>query len=167
MAATQTGRVFITKNVDAEPNTAVAWTRLDDDTVIDPNRFVSSIHVDPANGNHAWISYSGYGVNTPGTPAHVVEVTYNPVTSTSTWVDRSYDFGDLPVNDLVRDDVTGGLYAASDFGVSRLASGTTTWTAAAPGLPAVEVTSLEVGPSERILYAATHGLSTFRLNLAK
>jgi hypothetical protein len=164
-AATTTGRVFITKNVGAEPASAVTWTRLDDDTTIDPNRFVSSIHVDPANGNHAWISYSGYGVNTPGNPQHVVEVTYNPATGTSTWVDRSYDFGDLPVNDLVRDDVTGDLYAGTDFGALRLASGTTTWTNSAPGLPNVEVTSLEVLPSQRILYAATHGLSTWRLNL--
>jgi hypothetical protein len=164
-AGTSTGRVFITKNVGADPASAVSWTRLDDDTTIDPNRFVSSIYVDPANGNHAWISYSGYGVNTPGTPAHIVEVTYNPGTGTSTWVDRSHNFGDLPVNDLVRDDVTGDLYAGTDFGALRLAAGTTTWTNSAPGLPNVEVTSFEIVPSERILYAATHGLSTWRLNL--
>jgi hypothetical protein len=164
-AGTSTGRVFISKNVDADPASAVSWTRLDDDTAIDPGRFVSSIHVDPANGNHAWVSYSGYGVNTPGTPAHIVEITYNPGTGTSVWVDRSYDFGDLPVNDLVRDDVTGDLYAGTDFGALRLAAGTTTWTKSAPGLPNVEVTSLEILPSERILYAATHGLSTWRLNL--
>jgi Arc-like DNA binding domain len=182
-AATSTGRVFITKNVNAEPTverrprippddpfiqrvaTNVTWSRLDDDTAIDPGRFVSSIHVDPANGNHAWISYSGYGVNTPGTGAHIVEVTYNPATGTSTWVDRSYNFGDLPVNDLVRDDVTGDLYAGTDFGALRLAAGTTTWTNSAPGLPNVEVTSLEIVPDERILYAATHGRSTWRLNL--
>ena len=99
------------------------------------------------------------------TPAHIVEVTYNPATGTSTWVDRSFNFGDLPVNVLVRDDVTGDLYAGTDFGALRLASGTTTWTTSAPGLPNVEVTSLEIIPSERILYAATHGLSTWRLNL--
>jgi hypothetical protein len=164
-AATATGRVFITKNVDAEPNTAVTWSRLDDDTAIDPNRFVSSIHVDPTNGNRAWISYSGYGANTPGTPGHVFQVVYNPATDTSVWTDLSHDFGDLPVNDLVRDDVTGDLYAATDFGVLRLAAGTTTWTNSAPGLPNVEVTSLEILPAERILYGATHGLSTWRLNL--
>jgi hypothetical protein len=164
-AATTTGRVFVTKNVGADPASAVSWTRLDDDTAIDPGRFVSSIHVDPADGNHAWISYSGYGVNTPGTLAHVVEVTFNPGTGMSIWLDRSYDFGDLPVNDLVRDDVTGDLYAGTDFGALRLADGTTTWTNSAPGLPHVEVTSLEVVPSARILYAATHGLSTWRLNL--
>jgi hypothetical protein len=164
-AATITGRVFITKNVGADPASAVTWTRLDDDAAIDPNRFVSSIHVDPADGNRAWISYSGYGVNTPGTPGHVFQVVYDPVTGTSTWTDLSHDFGDLPVNDLVRDDVTGDLYAGTDFGALRLANGTTTWTNSAPGLPNVEVTSLEVLPGQRILYAATHGLSTWRLNL--
>jgi hypothetical protein len=162
-AAATTGRVFVTKNVDAEPGSAVIWDRIDLATT--PNRFVSSIHVDPTNGNHAWVSYSGYNANTPTTPGHVFEVLYNPGTHTATWTDLSYDFGDLPVNDLVRDDVTGDLYAGTDFGALRLADGTTTWTNSAPGLPNVEVTSLEIVPSERILYAATHGLSTWRLNL--
>ena len=164
-AATTRGRVFITKNVDADPAAAVSWTRLDDDSTITPNRFVSSIYVDSANGNHAWISYSGYGVNTPGLPGHIFEVTYDPGTGTSTWVDRSFDFGDQPATDLVRDDVTGDLYAATDYGVLRLAAGTTTWTSAAPGMPNVEVTGLTIVGSERILYAATHGLSAWWLNL--
>jgi len=164
-AATTSGRVFITKNVDAEPASAVTWTRIDDDSTIDPGRFVSSIYVDPTNGNHAWISYSGFGVNTPGTPGHVFEVTYNPSTSTATWADRSYDLQDLPVTDLVRDDVTGDLYASNDFGVLRLAAGTTTWTLAAAGMPNVEVAGLTVVPGARILYAATHGLGAWRLNL--
>jgi hypothetical protein len=164
-AATTRGRVFISKNVDADPAASVSWTRLDDDTAIDPGRFVSSIYVDPANGNHAWISYSGYGVNTPGTPGHIFEVTYNPGTGTSTWVDISHDFGDQPATDLVFDDVTGDLYAATDYGVLRLAGGTTTWTSAAPGMPNVEVTGLTMVSGDRILYAATHGLSAWRLNL--
>jgi hypothetical protein len=45
--------------------------------------------------------------------------------------------GDLPVIDIVCDEVTGDLYASSDFGVLRLAPGTTTWTAATPGMPGV------------------------------
>ena len=164
-AATTTGRVFISKNVDADPAGAVSWTRLDDDVSIDPNRFVSSIYVDPADGNHAWISYSGFGANTPGTPGHVFEVIYNPGTGTSAWTDLSYDFGDLPVTDLVRDPATGDLYAACDFGVMRLAGGTTSWTVAAPGMPSVEVAGLTIVPSERKLYAASHGLSAWSLNL--
>ena len=125
-AATTTGRLFVTKNVAADPASAVSWTRLDDDVANDPSRFISSIHIDSENGNRAWISYSGYGANTPGFPAHVFQVVYNPGTGTSTWTDLSFNFGDLPVNDLVRDDPTGDLYAATDFGVLRLAAGTST-----------------------------------------
>jgi hypothetical protein len=165
-AGTTVGRVFVSKNVDADPASAVAWTRIDDDAVT-PNRFVSSIYVDPTNGNHAWISYSGFNANSPATPGHFFEVTYNPVTGASTWVDRSYDWGDLPANDVALDHLTGDVYAASDFGVSMLPAGTTSWVLAATGMPNVEVAGITLLPEQRILYAATHGLSAWRLNLPK
>jgi hypothetical protein len=164
-AATATGRVFISKNVDADPASSVSFTRLDSLAANDPNRFVSSIYVDPANANHAWISYTGFNAATPATPGHVFEVTYNQGAGTATWTDRSYDLGDLPITDLVRDDVTGDLYAASDYGALRLASGATSWTLAAPGMPNVEVAGLTIVPSARKLYAATHGMGAWSLNL--
>jgi hypothetical protein len=163
-AATTTGRVFVSRNVDADPASSVSWTRIDDDATT-PNRFVSSIYVDPTNGNHAWISYSGYDANTPTTPGHLFEVTYNPGTLTATWTERSYDWGDLPANDVAVDDVTGDVYAASDFGVSILPAGTTSWVRAGSGMPNVEVAGLTILPGSRILYAASHGLSAWRLTL--
>jgi hypothetical protein len=165
-AATTTGRVFVSKNVDADPAAAVTWTRIDDDSTT-PNRFVSSIYVDAENGNHAWVSYSGFDANTPATPGHMFEVWFNPATGTSTWTNISYDWGDLPATDLVHDSVTGDLYAASDFGVSMLPAGETSWVLAARGMPAVETTGLTIVASERVLYAATHGLSAWKLNLRR
>ena len=132
-AATSTGRVFVSKNVDAEPvvemgveqglgtrrvATSVTWSRIDLPSPATPSRYVTSIYVDPADGNHAWVSYSGYNVNAPG--GHLFEVQFNPGTGTATWTNIDHDWGDLPVSDLVYDDVTGDLYASSDFGVSKL-----------------------------------------------
>ncbi len=77
----------------------------------------------------------------------------------------SANLDDLPVTDLVRDDVTRDLYASSDFGVVRRAAGTRTWLLAAPGMPRVEVAGLTILPEERILYAASHGRSAWRLDL--
>jgi hypothetical protein len=164
-AATQTGRVFISKNAGAEPASAVAFTRLDSLAGNDPNRFVSGIYIDPANANHAWISYSGFNAATPATPGHVFSVLYDSGTGAATWTDVSYDLGDIPINDVVSDDVNGDLYAASDFGVFRLVAGASDWGAAAPGMPNVEVSGLTIRPAARKLFAATHGLSAWLLNL--
>jgi len=160
-AATGAGRVFISDNGDAAAN-AVVWTRLDTFSTTDPARFVTSIYVDPSNPHHAWLSYDGYNANTVQ-PGHVFEVTYTG--ASATWTDISFNIGDMPITDLVRDDITGDLYASSDFGVMRLPSGSTTWTVAGSGLPAVEVAGLTIVPSARVLYAATHGRSAWVLHL--
>ena len=57
------------------------------------------------------------------------------------------------------------FYVSSDFGVFRLPAGATSWTMAAPGMPNVEVAGLIMRSAERMLYAATHGQSAWRLNL--
>jgi hypothetical protein len=164
-AATSAGRVFISKNADANLASAVTFARIDTDSAIDPNRFVSGIHVDSTNPNRAWISYTGFDAATATTPGHVFEVTYDPVADTATWVNRSYDLKDIPLNDVARDDATGDLYAASDFGVFRLAANATSWGPAAPGMPKVEVAGLTIRIAERKLFAATHGQSAWLLNL--
>jgi hypothetical protein len=161
-AATGAGRVFITDNADAAAATVV-WNRVDPGTT-DPNRAISQIYIDPTNAHHAWISYNGYNVNTPTRPGHVFEVTWGG-SGPAVWVDRSYNLPDFPITALVSDDLTGDLYAASDFGVMRLANASTTWAVAGASLPMVEVSGLTIVPSERVIYAATHGRSAWKLAL--
>jgi hypothetical protein len=170
-AATTVGRVFISKNADDVSNVAgadgsnVTWTRLDSLDPNSPGRFISSIYVDPRNPNHAWISYSGYSARTPSQPGHVFDVTYDPVAGTAVWTSLDGNTGDIPVTALVRDDETGDLYSANDFGVLRLPRGSTTWQTAARGLPNVEVPWLSISRSARVLYAATHGRGAYALQL--
>jgi hypothetical protein len=155
--------VFITDNANDATPSSVAWTRLDSSAANSPNRDVSQIYVDPSNANRAYVSYSGYDVNTPTTPGHVFRV--DRIGGTATWTNLTYNLDDLPVTGVALDDVTGDLYASTDFGVMRLASGSTTWAMAAPGMPMVEVTMLNIVPSSRVLYAATHGLGAWALYL--
>jgi hypothetical protein len=164
-SATSAGRVFVSKNADAEPASSVTFARIDSLAANSPNRFVSGIYIDPSNSNHAWISYSGFSNTTPATPGHVFDVSYDPIAGTATWTDLTFDLGDIPITGVVRDDATGDLYGSSDFGVFLLASGTTSWTLAAPGMPNVEVAGLTIVPGARKLYAATHGLGAWLLNL--
>jgi hypothetical protein len=160
-AATRIGRVFITKNANAANPRSVDFVRLDKSTT--PGRFVSGIAIDPANPNHAWISYSGYNAYTPTTPGHVFEVTYNPTTKSATFTDRSYDLGDMPATGIAQ--YQGSLYAATDFGVLRLAPGGAHWSDAASGMPSVAVYGLTLDRSTHTLYAATHGRGAYELGL--
>lgn len=167
-AATTTGRVFISTNADAAAG-SVTFTRLDTlpSATAAPGRFVSSIYLDTSNPNHAWISYSGYSSLTPSTPGHVFSVTYNPRAHDATWVNLdggTGPMGDLPVTALVRS-VRGDLFAGTDFGVLKLASGSSTWTVAGTGLPAVEVAGLTLVNGSHTLYAATHGRSVWSLRI--
>jgi hypothetical protein len=168
-AATTTGRVFISTNADAAAG-SVTYTRLDTlpSATAAPGRFVSGIVIDPANPNHAWITYSGYNFNTPSQPGHVFEVTYNPATPDATWTSLDNPggtaFPDFPATAIARDS-NGDLYVANDFGVMLLANGSTSWATAGTGLPMVEVAGLTIVPSARVLYAATHGRAAWKLTL--
>jgi hypothetical protein len=169
-AATSTGRVFFSSNADAAAG-SVVWERLDSSSGVDPNRFVSGITIDPANPNHAWISYSSYSSLTSATPGHVFEVTRTgPSTATWTSLDGSgaTAFPDFPATAIARDSVgagNGDLYVSNDWGVLRLPNGSTNWEVAGTGLPNVEVAGLTIVPGARILYAATHGRSAWKLKL--
>jgi hypothetical protein len=152
----------------------VIYKRLDNlpSATADPARFVSAIVIDTSNSNHAWISYSGYNVNTPSQPGHVFEVTYNPKANggagDATWTSRDGTgpgfIGDLPITALVRSS-RGDLYAGTDFGVLMLAKGSSSWTVGGTGLPAVEVAGLTLANGAQVLYAATHGRSVWSLKI--
>jgi hypothetical protein len=152
-AGTSLGRVFMSKNVDSSP-ASVSFARLD--SAVSPSRFISGIAVDPQNPNRAFISYSGFSAVTPDTPGHVFEVIFDGAQATFKRLD--YNLGDIPVNHLVRDDVTGDLYAATDFGVLVLPVGALSWEIAGNGLPTIH-------PEHRILFAATHGMGAWYLAL--
>jgi hypothetical protein len=188
-ATTSAGRVFITHNADASDPATVVWHRIDNAT--SPTRFPSSIYPDPDNVNHAWVTYSGYNAVTPTTPGHVFDVREgdtapNSGSFTNLQVERGTATfptptgdGDLPVNDIVRDDAKKKLYVATDFGVVRGNNdGRGDWRVT-PDLPRFEITHLEIQPSARVptcvglgkkacptlIYAATHSQGMWRLDL--
>jgi hypothetical protein len=166
-AATTNGRVFITQNADADPASAVTFLRLDQLSTADPDRFPTGLTIDPNNANHVWIAYSGFNASTPATPGHIFSVTYNPGNGTATWTSLDGSLGDLPLTDVARDDTDGDLFVSSDFGVLRRQGGQ--WVEAASGMPNVEVAGLTMVPGDHagdsILYAASHGLGAWKLDL--
>lgn len=121
-----------------------------------PNRYISGVYGDPANGNHAWIVFSGYsrnwivGPNDPGV-GHVFETTDGG----NTWTDDSNNLIDSPVNTVLV--VNGHLVVGNDIGVFVASdSHGANWQRLGVGLPNVVVDQLSLTPASTIL-AATHG----------
>jgi hypothetical protein len=165
-AGLRRGRVFVTSNANASNPSAVTFYRID--TAATPTRFVSGIAVDPANPNHAYVSFSGhdaYAIASGTATGHVFEVTYNPTTHTATWTNRDYNLGDQPITDIALDAHSGDLFVSTDFGVNTLRAGGTQWVPAAGSLPPVAVYGLAIDSTARMLYAATHGRGAWRLDL--
>jgi len=168
------------------------WHRIDSSTSGNsPTRFPSSIYPDPTNVNRAFVTYSGYNAATPTTPGHVFDVREGGTAPgsgsfTNLQVERGTatfptptNNGDLPVNDIVRDDAKKKLYVATDFGVVRGNNdGRADWRVT-KDLPRFEITHLEIQPSAHVptcvglskkdcptlIYAATHSQGVWRLDL--
>ena len=164
-AATSTGRIFVSKNAGAADPATVVFDRIDDESTASPPRYPTAIHVDPADPNHAWITYSGFNAKTPSTPGHVFEVRYVAGASTFTVKDGTGDdsFGDVPATSLA---VTneGLIVVGTDYGAVS-STGDGRWAEAGKGLPAVVVSDLVYVPSRDLVYAGTHGQGVWTLRL--
>ena len=112
-AATRLGRLFVTTNADAADAGKVQFDRID--TAATPGRFVSGIAIDPADPNHAYVSYSGYNAATQDTPGHVFDVHYSPATHDASFTRIDGNLPDAPITDVAYDDFTGDLYAGTDY----------------------------------------------------
>lgn len=127
---------------------------------------VSSIDVDPNNGNHLLVTLSNYGTT------NIFEST-NGGTS---WTDIDGNLPDMPVRwglivpggASVNGTNQGGLLIATELGVWYATAGSGTATSWAPqntNFPNVRTDMLKYRPSDRTVVAATHGRGLFTAQL--
>jgi hypothetical protein len=162
----------VSKNADAANPSTVELVRIDGLSTNDPPRYPSAIFVDPEDGNHAWITYSGFNAKTPATPGHVFEVRYvpadgaQPATATFTSLDGSGNngYGDIPATSIIVSP-HGTIYVGNDFGVVQRQKNSPVWRRAAAGLPNVTVADLVYVAEKGVLYAATHGQGVWQLKV--
>ncbi len=158
------GRISVSSNVDGTA-AVPTWTTISGGAVL-PTRFVTEIEVDAgdATGNTAIASFSGFNVNTPGTPGHVFRTT-NGLSGSTTWTNLSGDLPDIPVNSLAIDPtkVPHVLYAGTDIGVFQSVNDGVNWIYLTNGHPVVSVFGLDRNPGTTQIVSSTHGRGMFEL----
>jgi hypothetical protein len=99
-----------------------------------------------------------FGFNALTHARPVCRVVYNPANRQASFTAMDFDLGDMPINTVAFDDVTGDLYAGTDFGPLVLRHDTTHWGTVGFGFPEALMVDLEIVSERRLLIAATHGL---------
>jgi photosystem II stability/assembly factor-like uncharacterized protein len=122
-----------------------------------PNRTIRRVQPHPTQAHKAWIVLAGYG---------------NPrlmytADGGGSYVDRTGDLPDLPVNDLVIDPGDENvLLAATDLGVFKSIDGGSHWFGHSDGLPTTAVIEMFRHPASGQVVAGTHGRSMYVLRPA-
>ena len=118
-----------------------------------PNRWVTSIAIDPRFPGTAYLTVSGFG------SGHI----FKTIDAGGTWIDIGGNLPDAPANDVAVDP-QGPIYVATDIGVFRSEDGAS-WASFNAGLPSAFVTSLALHPQSATLTAGTYGRSVYRISL--
>ncbi|MFC1402098.1 glycosyl hydrolase [Streptacidiphilus sp. N1-5] len=127
-----------------------------------PNRYLSSLAVDPNDNNHVYLAVNGFSRSWNEGPGAGVGHLYESRDGGLTWKDISSNLPDIPADSIALTP-GGGIALGTDLGALYRAPGRTTWKVIGQ-LPAVAVTQVVVGPDNR-LYAATHGRGIYAISL--
>lgn len=128
------------------------WTQ----KVVSSAEEITRIALDPSNTQKMWITKGGYGAGKK------VFATTNGGTS---WVNRSANLPNVPVNCILFDTLTNYLLVGTDIGVFYSDADSLNWQPYGLGMPAVYVLDLKIRESSRQLYAGTHGRGVYSVKL--
>ncbi|MCA8965272.1 MAG: hypothetical protein KDC48_10305, partial [Planctomycetes bacterium] len=138
---------------------APAWTLIDGAGGVLPDRWVSSIAIDPGNHQRVILSFMGY---TPDNLWQTLDggTTWSSISGTGTGA-----LPDLPVSwVLMHPRLTGLLFAATDLGLFHSTDGGASWSPIAGGPENVCIDQL-VWKNDRELLCVTHGRGVYLATL--
>jgi photosystem II stability/assembly factor-like uncharacterized protein len=143
-------------NVWRSVNGGGIWERIS--TTL-PDRWVTKVLADRADINAVYVCFSGFRFGEDN--GHV----YKSADLGDSWQDIGTALPDIPLNDIVKDRF-GNIFLATDIGVLSSSDEGENWQVSGVNLPAVVVTDMHLDEPNELLYIATYGRSTYRLDIS-
>ncbi|HEY2567837.1 MAG TPA: hypothetical protein VGI25_00810 [Candidatus Udaeobacter sp.] len=122
IVGTNDGNAWIGFNLGTGTASQANWVNVTGSNTVLPNRPVMGIALDPsvsaANLPVGYAGIGGFNANTPTTPGHVYQVTCAANCASFTWVDKTGDLPDIPVDSIiVNPNQPQQVFAGTDWGV--------------------------------------------------
>ncbi len=156
-AASDVGELFMTTDGGKK------WTEIDQGTPSLPNRYITSVTVDPDNPSRVIVTVSGTG------SSHVWRCD-DAAAKNRSWTDVSSGLPDVPANTVALDmtDSANTYYVGTDVGAFVTQNGGSSWSDLSQplGLPNVQVNELRTVYGTGYLNAATYGRGMWRIRIA-
>ncbi len=117
---------------------------------------ITRVAIHPTNKQLLWACKSGYAAG---------KKVFASTNGGTTWLNRSGNLPNVPVNCIIFDTQTNYLLVGTDIGVFYSDADVINWKPYGMGMPAVYVLDLKIRQSTRRLYAGTHGRGVYSVSL--
>ncbi len=169
IAGTNDGNVQIGFNLGTGTANQANWVNVTGSNVILPNRPVLGIALDPTvPAREVPIGYAavgGFNANTPTTPGHVFQVSCAANCSSFTWLDKTGNLPDIPVDSIiVNPNIPQQVFAGTDWGVyytDNVNAAAPVWHRFENGLPHAMVWDMQIDRGSTTLSVWTRGRGAY------
>ncbi|MFL6006850.1 MAG: hypothetical protein ACJ744_11460 [Gaiellaceae bacterium] len=128
-------------------NTAT-WVNVTGANRVLPNRPVQDVAISPQNALVGYAAVGGFNENTSKTPGHVFQLTCTTFCNTFTWVNKSGNLPNIPVNAIaVNPNAPKQVFAGTDWGLyytDDITAATPVWNHFQNGLPNTMIWSFSI-----------------------
>jgi len=139
------------------------WVNVTGGNAVLPNRPILDVFQDTANPLIGYAAVGGFDQNTPATPGHVFQVTCTEDCASFTWLDKSGNLPDIPVNSImVNPNFPQQVFAGADWGLyytNDIHAAMPQWYRFQAGLPNVMIWDMTVdsGATTLALWTRSRG----------
>jgi hypothetical protein len=170
IAGTNDGNVWIGFGLGAGQNISSTWKNLTGGNAVLPNRPILDVVLDAnvvstTTTPVGYAAVGGFNENTPSQPGHVFKVTCGANCNTSTWLDKSGNLPNVPVNAItLNPNFPQQVFAGTDWGVyytNDINAGTPVWFRFNQGMPNVMIWDFAVDRGFTTLAAFTRSRGAY------
>ena len=128
-------------------NTAT-WVNVTGGNAVLPNRPILDVTIKANNALVGYAAVGGFDENTPATPGHVFQVTCTATCGSSTWLNKSGNLPNIPVDSIaVNPKVPNQIFAGTDWGLyftNDISVANPLWFRFSAGLPPVMIWDMAI-----------------------